>query len=131
MSFFTVPLAEAVTLALVTANICEKRVFSYVPQGVAKPYVLIGDFNNRTDHAALVYGAHEQFTIKIFDDAETLKGSLDIRQEISEILVNEAFGVVGATQLIMTIVAENAGFNRDGEGSVTMTRFNALLHKEN
>ncbi|MBL1418868.1 MAG: hypothetical protein COC24_000005, partial [Alphaproteobacteria bacterium] len=81
MSFFTVPLAKAVTAALVNAGICGGQVFSYVSEGTEKPYVLIEDFSARTEHAQGIYVVHEQFSIKVFDGGETLENGLIIRQQ--------------------------------------------------
>ncbi|MCJ8325212.1 MAG: DUF3168 domain-containing protein [Rhizobiales bacterium] len=130
MSLFTVPLAEAVIAALKAKPICAGRVHSFVPKKETKPYVLVTDFNGRYDHAQGVYVVNEQFSIKIFDDAETLKKGMEIRQEITEILTDEAFEVAGAGLVLMSVISEIAGFDHDGDGSETFARFNALLHKE-
>ncbi|MBL1421558.1 MAG: hypothetical protein COC24_013695 [Alphaproteobacteria bacterium] len=130
MSFFTVPLAEAVTAALKDAAVCDGRIYSYVPADAAKPYVLIEDFTGKTERARSLDVVNEQFSVKIFDDTEALKNSLILRQEITEILIDETFEVAGAGLVLLTVILELAGFNQDGEGHETMARFNALLHKE-
>lgn len=130
MSFFTVPLAEAVTAVLKNAAICGGRIYSYVPPNATKPYVLIEDFSGKTERARGLDVVNEQFSVKIFDVAETLENSLNIRQEITEKLIDETFEVAGAGLVLLSVILELAGFNHDGEGHETMARFNALLHKE-
>ncbi|PCI86629.1 MAG: hypothetical protein COB24_08845 [Hyphomicrobiales bacterium] len=130
MSFFTVPLAEAVRAALIDDAVCGGRIYSYVPPKLVKPYVLIEDFSGRTERLRGLDVVNEQFSIKVFDGAETLENSLNIRQQITEILIDETFEVAGAGLVLLSVILELAGFNQDGEDHETMARFNALLHKE-